>query len=271
MKRVAIVTGGTRGIGLGITQAFLADGVDVVAVFVSDSAAARRLGEAEAAQDRSGSSNKPTTDAPRGALETVQADVGVSSEASRVVELAVERFGRVDYLINNAAISDFRFLDEMEESFLDEMIRVNLKAPILMMQAALPHMKAQRFGRIVNASSISGHYADVAQVAYGSTKAGLEMTTKLAAAELGPYGITVNAYAPGIIETDMTREMIADRGDVQLKQIPAGRFGSVDDVAALVLFLCSESAGYVTGEIIGVDGGMLRAQNPFRAIERAAP
>ena len=175
------------------------------------------------------------------------ADVGVSSEAKRVVRLAVERFGRLDYLINNAAISDFRFLDEMEESFLDEMIRVNLKAPILMMQAALPQMKRQRFGRIVNASSISGHYADVAQ---------------------GPYRITVNAYAPGIIETDMTREMIADRGGVQLRQIPAGRFGAVEDAAALVLLLCGESAGYITGEIIGVDGGMLRAQYPFRPIER---
>jgi 3-oxoacyl-[acyl-carrier protein] reductase len=269
MNRVAIVTGGTRGIGLGITRAFLADGVDVVAVFVSDSAAADRLTEAESAREGSDDPKKPTDDAPRGALVTVQADVGVSSEAKRVVGLAIERFGRLDYLINNAAISDFRFLDEMEESFLDEMIRVNLKAPILMIQAALPQMKRQRFGRIVNASSISGHYADVAQVAYGSTKAGVEMTTKLAAAELGPYGITVNAYAPGIIETDMTREMIADRGDVQLRQIPAGRFGAVEDAAALVLFLCGESAGYITGEIIGVDGGMLRAQNPFRAIERA--
>lgn len=273
MKKAAIVTGGTRGIGLGITRAFLANGVDVLAVYVSDERAANGLlaeyertgGTSDGGADRTGAAGGSP-----GILHVVKADVGYASEARRVVDRATEAFGRVDFLINNAAISDFRFLDEMEEEFLDDMIRVNLKAPILLMQAVLPHMKQRRFGRIVNASSISGHYADVAQIAYGSTKAGIEMTTKLAAAELGPYGITVNAYAPGIIETDMTRAMIEDRGDVQVRQIPAGRFGDVEDVASLVLFLCSEEAGYITGEIIGVDGGMLRAQNPFRAIDRAA-
>lgn len=255
MQRAAIVTGGTRGIGLAISRAFLREGTNVAAVYARDEAAARSL-EGEAA-------------ALPGELLTIRADAGDAGDVASVVARTVDLWGRVDYLVNNAAVSWFAFLDEMTEEFLDETIRVNLKGPILMTQAVLPHMKHQRFGRIVNASSISGHYADVGQVAYGSTKAGVEMLTKLAAAELGPYGITVNAYAPGIIETDMTREMIEDRGDVQLRQIPAGVFGKPEDVAGLVMYLCSDAGGYVTGEIIGVDGGMLRAQNPVRAIERA--
>ncbi len=256
MTRVAIVTGGTRGIGRAITKAFLRDGVNVTAVYASDEAAATEL------ERQSGSST--------GELLTVQADAGDAADIRRVVDETVTKWGRVDYLINNAAISLFAFLDEMTEAFLDEMIRVNFKGPVLMTQAVLPHMKKQRFGRIVNASSISGHYADVGQVAYGGTKAAIEMMTKLAAAELGPYGITVNAYAPGIIATDMTRQMIEERGDVQVRQIPLGSFGEPDDVAGLVTFLCSDAGRYITGEIIGVDGGMLRAQNPFRAIDRAA-
>lgn len=256
MTRVAIVTGGTRGIGRGITEAFLRDGVHVAAVYASNREAAEALERDMATA--------------QGELLTIEADAGNALEIRRVVDETVARWGRVDYLINNAAISLFAFLDEMTEEFLDEMIRVNFKGPVLMTQAVLPHMKRQRFGRIINASSISGHYADVGQVAYGGTKAAIEMMTKLAAAELGPYGITVNAYAPGIVETDMTRDMIADRGDLQVRQIPLGCFGDPGDVAGLVTFLCSDAGRYITGEIIGVDGGMLRAQNPSRAIDRAA-
>lgn len=255
MQRVAIVTGGTRGIGRAISLAFLRGGTHVAATYVANEEAAAWLGEA-------------ATDLP-GEFLAIRADAGSGPDAASVVERVLLSWGRVDFLVNNAAVSWFAFLDEMTEEFLDETIRVNLKGPVLMTQAVLASMKRQRFGRIVNASSISGHYADVGQVAYGSTKAGVEMLTKLAAAELGPYGITVNAYAPGIIETDMTRGMIEDRGDVQLRQIPAGAFGSPDDVAGLVMYLCSEAGGYITGEIIGVDGGMLRAQNPSRAIDRA--
>lgn len=255
MTRTAIVTGGTRGIGRAISLGFLEQGSNVAAVYAADDAAASALEKA--------------ADGMPGEVMTIKADVGNAEAVASVVGRAVDRWGSVDFLVNNAAVSWFAFLDEMTEEFLDETLRINLKGPILMTQAVIPHMQRQRFGRIVNASSISGHYADVGQVAYGSSKAGVEMLTRLAAAELGPYGITVNAYAPGIIETDMTREMIADRGEVQLRQIPAGAFGKPEDVAGLVLYLCSDAGGYLTGEIIGVDGGMLRAQNPFRAIERA--
>ena len=130
-------------------------------------------------------------------------------------------------------------------------------------------MKKNHFGRIVNASSISGKLADVGLIAYACAKIGVDMLTRISAAELAPYGITVNAYAPGIIFTEMTREMIETRGDQQVKQIPAWRFGKSEEVSGLVTFLCSEKAAYITGEIIGVDGGMMKVQNPYRAYEFA--
>jgi 3-oxoacyl-[acyl-carrier protein] reductase len=120
----------------------------------------------------------------------------------------------------------------------------------------------------VNASSISGRLADVGLIAYGCSKASVDMMTRIAAAELAPYRITVNAFAPGIIATEMTREMIEERGSEQVKQIPLGRFGTPEDTASLVRFLCSPAADYITGEVIGVDGGMLKVQNPFRAVRR---
>ena len=254
-EKVVIVTGGTRGIGLAITRAFLAEGASVAAVYRKDVKAAELLADDEAGAG--------------GRLRVVQGDVSDRAAVERVVSETVDAWGRVDVLINNAGVFDFGYLDEMPEAFVDHMIDVNLKGTINAMQAVLPHMKARNTGRIVNASSISGHFADVGLIAYAASKAGVDMTTRLAAAELGPYGITVNAYAPGIIDTDMTHDMIEERGDVQVRQIPIGGFGRAEDVAALVLFLCSDEASYITGEIIGVDGGMMKVQNPYRAIDRA--
>jgi len=258
--KVAIVTGGTRGIGLGITKGFLESGSRVVAVYRTNKAAAdeayRQLqSDIEHVDDR---------------LLLVKGDVAIKNDCDNIVARALEQWGSVDFLINNAGVFDFAYLDEMPEEFLERMLDTNLKGTIYMIQAAIPSMKKRRFGRIVNASSISGHFADVGLVGYASAKAGVDMTTCLAAAELGPYGITVNAFAPGIIDTDMTHSMIEERGDVQVRQIPAGRFGVVEDVAGLVLFLCSDAARYITGEIIGVDGGMMKVQNPYRAVDRAA-
>ena len=252
---VAIVTGGTRGIGLGIARAFVAAGAKVLAVYRTDESAAVRA--------------KEELKNLGGEVDILKADIGITSETVRVADHAMQKWGRIDFLINNAGIFDFAFLDEMDEEFFDRIITANLKGVVFMMKAVLPAMKAKRFGRIVNASSISGHFADAGLIAYGCSKAGVDMTTRISSAELGPFGITVNAYAPGIIDTDMTRPMIEERGHLQVKQIPAGSFGKSEDVAGLVMFLCSAEAGYITGEVIGVDGGMMRVQNPYRAIERA--
>ena len=258
--RVAIVTGGTRGIGLGISQALLEKGMHVLAIYRSSREEALEAENMLAQVARKAGAE----------LRVVQGDVGSKTEAERLVNLAGETWGRVDVLVNNAGIFDFSFLEEMTEEFFDHIIRVNLKSMVFAMQAVLPWMKRNRYGRIVNATSISGQLADVGLTAYACSKAGVNQLTRVCSGELAPYGITVNAYAPGIIHTGMTDAMIRERGDRQVKQIPAGYFGRPEDVAALVAFLCSEESAYVTGEIIGVDGGMMKVQNPGRAYEFAA-
>ena len=129
-----------------------------------------------------------------------------------MTERAVSKFGRIDILVNNAGIFDFAFVEDMDETLLDDMLRVNFKSQFLMIKACVKHMKKNKFGRILNASSISSGLADVGLVAYGASKAAVDMLTKICAAELAPYSITVNAYAPGIIHTDMTDGMIRERG-----------------------------------------------------------
>ncbi len=250
-KRVAIVTGGTRGIGLGICKALLRRNTAVAAVYRQNPAAARSAeGEMAAAGKE---------------YFTFKADVSYFAEAARVVEEVTKKWGRTDILVNNAGIFQFAFLEEMDEKLLDALYSANFKTAFSMIKAALPWLKKSGEGRIINASSISGRLADVGLIAYGCSKASIDMLTRIAAAELAPHGITVNAYAPGIIATEMTREMIETRGSEQRKQIPRGQFGVPEDVAELVAYLSSSEAGYITGEVIGVDGGMLKVQNPGRA------
>jgi 3-oxoacyl-[acyl-carrier protein] reductase len=254
-KRVAIVTGGTRGIGEAISLVLAESGHAVFAVYRSnDERALKFRGKLERIS--------PVSD-------VVKADVSTQAGVDAVVERAMSAFGRIDVLVNNAGIFDFAFVEDMDEDFLDNMLDVNFKSQFLMTKACVKHMKKRKFGRILNASSISGDLSDVGLVAYAASKAAVNMLTRICAAELAPYGITVNAYAPGIIHTDMTHDMIVERGRVQVKQIPLDRFGDGREVAALVKFLSSEEAGYITGEIIGVDGGMFKVQNPYRAHEHA--
>jgi 3-oxoacyl-[acyl-carrier protein] reductase len=252
-ERVAIVTGGTRGIGLGISKALAENGTKLLLVYQKDVVAAK-----QAETELKGIGPE---------VVIIQANVSTKTEAERVAAFAGDRWHRIDMLVNNAGIFDFTFIAEMSEEFFDNMYKTNLKSMLFMMQAVLPFMKSNHFGRIVNASSIAGKMADVGLSAYGCAKAGVDMLTRIAAAEFAPYGITVNAYAPGIIATDMTQPMIDSRGHIQINQIPMKRFGDPADVAGLVKFLCSHEASYITGEIIGVDGGMLKVQNPIRAYE----
>ena len=252
-KRTAIVTGGTRGMGLAITRLLAQKGMSVLAVYRSHQE------EADAAAHQFLEEKLDVT--------VFKADVGIKVEAEKAAAFACARWGHIDVLVNNAGIFDFCFLEEMTEEFFDGIYRTNLKSMIFMTQAVLPHMKNGHWGRIVNATSISGSLADVGLIAYACSKAGVNLLTKVSAGELAPYGITVNAYAPGIIHTDMTDPMIKERGDAQLQQIPAGYFGKPEEAASLVGFLCSDEASYITGEIIGVDGGMMKVQNPGRAYE----
>ena len=254
-RRIAIVTGGTRGMGQAISIDLAKRGNIVVAVYRSDEESARQTEEMLKEID----------------VKNVvyKADVAKESETLELAEEIGRKYGRVDILVNNAGIFDFRFIDEMDEEYLDNVLNVNFKSQFFMVKAVLPYMKKQKYGRILNASSISGRFADGGLVAYAASKAAVDMMTKIGAAEFGPYNITINAYAPGIIHTDMTAAMIQERGDVQVKDVCVGRFGTGEDVAALVGFLSSEEAGYITGEIIGIDGGMFKVQNAYLAAEHA--
>ena len=254
-KRVAIVTGGTRGMGADICLALAGSGVSIVAVY--------RSNESRALEFQSELRRR----SPESLV--LRADVSTQAGVDKVVEAAVSGFGRIDILVNNAGIFDFVFIEDMDEAFLDNFLNVNFKSMFLMIKACLKHLKKSKSGRILNASSISSELADVGLVGYGASKAAVNMLTRIAAAELAPYSITVNAYAPGIIHTDLTDAMIKERGEQQVKQIPLNRFGTGAEVAALVKFLVSEEAGYITGQVIGIDGGMLKVQNPFRAHEYA--
>ena len=255
-QRVAIITGGTRGMGKSMSLALAERGDIVIAVYRSDGKSAAQVkGELKKLSPKS---------------DVIQGDVSKKADVERIVGTVGERFGRIDILVNNAGIFDFAFLEDMTEDDLDRYLSINFKSQFLMTQAAAPYMKKHQYGRIVNASSISATIADVGLVGYGCSKAAVNMFTKIMSAELAPYGITVNAYAPGIIHTDMTDGMIRERGDEQVKQIALKRFGTGEEAAALVAFLASPEAGYVTGEIIGVDGGFFKVQNPYRAREYAS-
>lgn len=248
-KRVAIVTGGARGIGLGISRALAAKGRRLAIVYHKDATSA------EAA--RSELCN--TTD-----TIIIQADVSKKTDAARVAAAVEKEFGRVDILVNNAGVFDYKTLEDMDEEFFERIHRTNLLSMLFMSQAVIPAMKKNHFGRIISASSISGRLADLGLIAYGCSKAGVDITTRILSGELGPYGITANAYAPGIIATDMTAALIRDRGEEKLGTIPMGRFGDLMDTGHLVAFLASDEAGYITGEIIGVDGGMFKVQSNMK-------
>lgn len=252
-KRVAIVTGGTRGMGESISCALAKAGNIVLSVYRSN--------------DTSAIETKQKLQKIESQSNVIQGDVSKQADIDRIMNFVSKTYGRVDILVNNAGIFDFNFIEDMTEEYLDHILAVNFKSPFLMTKAVIPWMKKGHYGRIVNASSISSSYADCGLVGYGASKACVDMLTKIGSAEVGPYNITMNAYAPGITHTDMTDAMIQERGEEQAKQISLNRFGTCEEVANLVVFLASEKASYITGAIIPVDGGMLKVQNPYRAYE----
>jgi len=188
-KKVAIVSGGTRGMGRNISLALAEAGNIVVAVYLSNEESA--IETLNLLRDISPDS------------EVVKGDVSKSDDVKRIVSYVGEKYKRIDILVNNAGVFDFMFLEDMTEEYLDRIISINFKSQFLLTQACLPYMKKNNYGRIINASSISGTIADVGLIGYGVSKACVIMFTKIAAAELAPYKITVNSYAPGISHTDV--------------------------------------------------------------------
>jgi 3-oxoacyl-[acyl-carrier protein] reductase len=192
-----------------------------------------------------------------GEAEVLPLDVSNDEAIKAIVKSAIARFGKLDILVNNAGITRDQLVMRMKRADWDDVLATNLTAPFLLIQAAISSMLKQRWGRIVNITSIFGQIGQVGQANYSSSKAGLIGLTMAVAREVGSRNITVNAVAPGFIETAMTEVLPAELKENILKNIPLGRAGSDVDVAQAVKFLASEEAGYITGHVLNVNGGIL--------------
>jgi len=239
--KVAIVTGGARGIGLAIATCLADEGVSVV---ISD-----LNGEAATV-----AAQKLT--AKGLAALAVKTDVASAGDVTAMVAVTLAQWGRVDILVNNAGITRDGLLLRMKEEDWDAVISVNLKGAYHCIKAVLPLMTKQRSGRIVNISSIAGVMGNAGQANYAASKAALIGVTKTVAREYASRGITVNAVAPGFIDTAMTAPLSPAVREGLLKEIPLARLGSPEDIAHAVLFLSSDQASYITGQVIHVNGGM---------------
>lgn len=240
--RVILVTGGTRGIGRAVALAFSSPGNAVAVNYRRDGAASAET----VAEIRR-----------RGAVsESFQADVAEHGQVRSMVDAVVSRFGRIDVLVNNAGGNRDGFLAMMSPEDWDSVIDVNLKGVFHCCKTVSRFMMAERRGTIVNVSSLSGITGLPGQTNYAAAKGGVNAFTRALAQELAPFGIRVNAVAPGLVETGLAASMSPDRRESLLRNVPMRRMGTPEEVAAVVRFLASDDAAYVTGEIIKVTGGI---------------
>ena len=243
--RAAVVTGSTRGIGREIARELAGAGMNVVV----NSSSEKSLPAAEAlAAEIAGEFNVEAV--------AVAANVADEAEANALIDAAMEAFGRVDVLVNNAGITRDGLAARMSDADFDAVIDINLKGTFHCCRAAAKVMMKQRWGRIVNLSSVVGVYGNAGQVNYAASKAGVIGMTKTLAKELARRNITANAVAPGFIATDMTDALSDSQKEAIVGRIGSGRLGEPADIAHLVRFLASDEASYITGQVICVDGGM---------------
>ena len=242
VKRTILVTGGSRGIGRGICLAFAhADNH----IFFNYSSAGEAAAQTEKLVAEAG-----------GTATGVQVNVASEKEVAGFVARALDDTGRIDVLVNNAGITRDGLLVRMKESDWEDVLNINLKGTFLCIKAVTKPMMKQRYGRIINVSSVVGVSGNPGQANYVASKAGIIGLTKGVAKELASRNITANVVAPGYIETDMTADLPDKAKEAMVNQIPLGRAGTPEDIAAAVVFLASDQAAYITGQVLHVSGGM---------------
>jgi 3-oxoacyl-[acyl-carrier protein] reductase len=241
-NKVAVVTGGSRGIGRAIAVKLAAQGAKVVINYNKGESEAQEVADYIKAQG--------------GEAQIVQADIAITAEAARLVDTVVKSMGRLDILVNNAGITRDKLLLQMNEADWDAVLNTNLKGVYNCSKAVLRTMLKQKAGRVINITSVSGLAGSGGQSNYSAAKAGIIGFTKALAREVASRSITVNAVAPGFIETDMTNVLAPEFKQKILAQIPLERFGKAEDIAEAVAFLAGDAGAYITGHVLTVDGGM---------------
>lgn len=240
--KVALITGAGKGIGAAIAKEMAAKGATVIINYSHSEAAAENV--------------KKEIEEAGGRAETCRCDVSDYESVKNMVSDVIARHKRIDILVNNAGIVKDTLLMRMAETDFDQVVGINLKGTFNCIQNVTRQMMKQRYGRIINLSSVVGIFGNAGQVNYAASKAGIIGMTKSAARELGSRGITVNAIAPGFIQTEMTDSLSAEMKNQMLGAISLGSFGKVEDIAYTAAFLASDRARYITGQVIQVDGGI---------------
>ncbi len=240
--KVAVVTGAAQGIGKAIAELLARRGAQVA---VADLNLEKAQATAQAITDSTGCR-----------AIAVHVNVADSASAQAMVDRVMQEFGRIDILVNNAGTTRDNLIVRISDADWDLVLGVNLKGAFNCSKAVVRSMMKQRYGRIINISSVSGLAGQAGQTNYSSSKAGLIGFTKALAKEVGSRGITVNAVAPGFVPTDLTSEILVKVQDEAIKMTPLGRLGSVEDIAYAVAFLVSDEASFITGQVLSVDGGL---------------